>query len=43
MVVLEMYTANTAAALLYRRLGFVEVQQHSSGLIDSRRVRRTAE
>jgi len=43
MVVLEMYTANAAAASLYRRLGFVEVQRLSSGLIDSRRVRGAAE
>lgn len=37
-VVLEMYTANAAAASLYRRLGFHEAQRHSSGLIDSRRA-----
>jgi GNAT superfamily N-acetyltransferase len=37
MVVLEMYTANAAAASLYRRLGFLEAQRHVSGLIDSRR------
>jgi ribosomal protein S18 acetylase RimI-like enzyme len=38
MVVLEMYTANTAAASLYRRLGFGEAQRHVSGLIDARRL-----
>lgn len=37
MVVLEMYTANGAAAALYRRLGFVERQRYVSGLIDDRR------
>jgi len=42
-VVLEMYTANAAAASLYRRLGFVEAQRHSSGLIDARRAQKPVE
>ena len=42
-VVLEMYSANATAASLYRRLGFVEAQRHSSGLIDARRAQAPVE